>query len=508
MGDFTGELTGELVAGRFHVGQRIGKGGYGEVYLAEQVSMGRRVALKILSMDLADDPRVIERFYREARQTSQLTHTNTVVCYDFGEDRALQVLYLAMEYLNGCSLLDVLGGEGALSPMRTLGIVEQIAASLSEAHERGIIHRDLKPANIMLVSREGNTSFVKVIDFGIAMIFNQAQQEQQADNPRLTRSGMVMGTPHYMAPEQIKHQPLDHRVDVYALGVLTFEMLIGKRPFVGATPIEIMRKHLEAQPPLLHEVSPHLPPSLSALISWAMAKRPGDRPQSVVEFANAFRDALLQGEDNTARVGAEDARSLQHLLQAALASRSGAQGAAGAPRGAAALTAQHEPPEDDDTQQGARDVESGVEPTSQMSFDDVRALMRQQESTEGPTAHMSLAAVEEVMHQQAPTAHMSLADVEEVMRERAAAAAGGVAGADEPGMNSTTDIQAIAISGAHAAPAASVRAHVRDIPPTSQTLPVPVISTTTQPKGSGRVLWALVAAALIGALIALGVAVL
>ncbi len=322
------DLTGELVAGRFHVLQRIGKGGYGEVYAAEQVSMGRKVALKVLSKDLAEDPRVIERFYREARQTCQLTHTNTVVCYDFGEDRDRHLLYLAMEYLDGCTLLDIIEREGAISPIRTLGIIEQVAASLQEAHDRGIIHRDLKPANIMLITREGNNSFVKVIDFGIAVIFNQAQQEQQADHPRLTRSGMVMGTPHYMAPEQIRHQPLDHRVDVYALGVLTFEMLAGRRPFVGQTPIDIMRKHLEARPPLLHTIASGLSPSLSALMNWVMAKAPTDRPQSVIEFANAFRDALLQNEDNTARVSPQDARSLQHFLQAA---HSAATAAASAP---------------------------------------------------------------------------------------------------------------------------------------------------------------------------------
>lgn len=490
------DLSGELVAGRFHVIQRIGKGGYGEVYAAEQVSMGRKVALKVLSKDLADDPRVIERFYREARQTCQLTHTNTVVCYDFGEDRDRHLLYLAMEYLDGCTLLDIIEREGAISPIRTLGIIEQVAASLQEAHDRGIIHRDLKPANIMLITREGNNSFVKVIDFGIAVIFNQSQQEQQADHPRLTRSGMVMGTPHYMAPEQIRHQPLDHRVDVYALGVLTFEMLAGRRPFVGQTPIDIMRKHLEARPPLLHTISSGLSPSLSALMNWVMAKAPADRPQSVVEFANAFRDALLQNEDNTARVSPQDARSLQHFLQSAhsaatasaavnpantnplkpvpvaatpaataAANAKAAKIAKAAAAAAANTSAFPSSPQDNQANQDNQDNQEPELPlaTFKMSAEDIEKAAALEYGTRQAAEAASIEDDLTADHDEPgadATSQMSLGDVEAIMRLQQQ-----MQGAD----SSTTDIGPLVASGPHPTPSSVTNAALPQAIP--QTVP-------------------------------------
>jgi serine/threonine protein kinase len=497
------DLTGALVAGRFHVLRQIGKGGYGEVYAAQQVSMGRPVALKVLWLDLTDDPRVIERFNREANQTSQLTHTNTVVCYDFGEDRERRLIYLAMEYLDGCSLLDALEREGSLSPMRTLNIVEQIAASLQEAHSRGIIHRDLKPANIMLINREGNSSFIKVIDFGISMIFNPAYQEPSEGQARLTRNGMVMGTPFYMAPEQIRHQPLDHRVDVYALGVLAFEMLTGQRPFTGMTPIEIMRKHLEATPPLAHHINPSLPAGLSALLSWAMAKRPEDRPASVTAFATAFSDALLQGQDNTARVGGDQARSLQHLLQAAHASagttKMSPQDVMAAIQASQAQASQAQASQAQASQADDAYPSSG---TARMSPQEVAAALRASQLAWGDTkeaeadaaADAADAADEDVGAE--PTSQMTLADVQALMRQQQRAA------------QQDEDDLTVAPSGAYSAPSLSPAAT-----PTSTSVaraPSPSAQTPMPPaaarRGPSPMTWVLIATACVGALIALLVA--
>lgn len=283
---------GTLVAGRFKLIKPLGQGGGGEVYLAEQLSMGREVALKLLSIKDQKDPRVVERFRREAKQTCQLSHTNTVVCFDFGDDMQKGLLFLVMEYLPGRTLDDVLRAEGPLAPMRVLEIIEQIAGSLDEAHGRGMIHRDLKPSNIILTDRGAEGSKVKVIDFGIAKIFDKKQGVDKRQS--LTAAGLVMGTPQYMAPEQVRQQPLDTKTDVYALGILAFEMLTGKPPFDALHHVEIMRCHLQDDPPLLQDIVPtlDLPMGLNAVLQRALAKKPELRHRSVMGFAAAFAQAL------------------------------------------------------------------------------------------------------------------------------------------------------------------------------------------------------------------------
>lgn len=266
----------------------LGRGGYGAVYEAEQISMGRTVALKVLLSDIANDPQLVERFNLEARQTSRLRHHNTVTIYDFGRDAERELLFLAMEYLEGRDLKALLKDQGRLSLDLTLHILEQVAASLHEAHELGLVHRDLKPANVMLTRRGDDLHHVKVIDFGIAKVTRDEER-------RLTETGVLLGTPYYMAPEQLRTGQIDHRVDIYACAVMAFQMLTGSVPFTGANPIEVLSKHALEAPPSLFDVAPALdvPPAVDACIKRAMAKDPEARPATMRDFIATLRRAVV-----------------------------------------------------------------------------------------------------------------------------------------------------------------------------------------------------------------------
>jgi serine/threonine-protein kinase len=235
---------GRIIAGRFQIVRKLGDGGMGEVFLAEQQPMGRLVALKILRAALADDPQQVERFKREAQAASRLKHPNTIIVHDFGQGQD-GVVFLAMEYLEGRTLAHLLDEEGRLEPRRAVRMMAQICGSLHEAHGHGVVHRDLKPENIFLTERGGQVDFVKVLDFGIAKIRdNQAGGKLET----ITRQGAIFGTPQYMSPEQIKGADLDARSDVYALGVMLYQMLSGALPFKAATAVEMLTKHLAESP--------------------------------------------------------------------------------------------------------------------------------------------------------------------------------------------------------------------------------------------------------------------
>lgn len=285
---------GEVIADRFQILSPLGSGGFGDVYLAEQRSTGREVALKILCRGQTRDAETVERFHREARQTCQLTHSNTVTCFDFGEDRSRSVLFIAMEYLPGEALSARLRREGSLSPMTVLTFLEQIAGSLDEAHRKGMIHRDIKPANIMLVERNPGEEMAKVIDFGIAKIVDDGGQ------PPLTAMNTVLGTPHYMSPEQIQGYPLDARADVYSLGALVFQMLAGRKPYEGAKDLDVLKAHIYDPIPNIFRVGRRvdLPPAAAAVVTKALAKDREQRWPSAAEFAMAFRGALLDAPVN------------------------------------------------------------------------------------------------------------------------------------------------------------------------------------------------------------------
>jgi len=276
-------LLGKVIADRFRLVSVLGEGGMGKVYLAEQ-KMGastRKVAVKTLHNDIASDPQVAARFQRECDTVNQLTHPNTITLYDYGEWEG--ILYLAMEYLQGESVAQNLLRSGPFDPQRTERILAQVCGSLHEAHEAGIVHRDLKPENVLLTVRGGTRDFVKVLDFGIA---KRNEGEDPQVSQKLTRQGMVLGTPPYMSPEQFTGQQLDRRSDLYSLGVMAYEMLTGKLPFEAKTPWEWATKHLTQAPePIeVHDKAGRLLERHKRAIMKALAKNREQRQSSVLEF--------------------------------------------------------------------------------------------------------------------------------------------------------------------------------------------------------------------------------
>ena len=278
-------LQGKVIDERFRLRKMVGKGGYGAVFEAEQLSVGRRCAVKVLLPARADDEKVEKRFRAEARVTSRLTHPNSVVLYDFGVDEAMGYLFLATEYIDGVTLHEVLDGEGPLEVERCLGIVEQIAASLGDAHEMGLVHRDVKPKNIMLVERGSRAEFVKVIDFGIAKALNMTSD--------LTATGTLIGTPQYMSPEQLMGLGLDGRSDQYALAVMIYKMLSGRNPFLAASTMDTAMNHVHQRPMPLRSYSPGLDVGrdFEDVLLQALEKSPEHRFATMEVFVRALENA-------------------------------------------------------------------------------------------------------------------------------------------------------------------------------------------------------------------------
>ncbi|MGF1468907.1 MAG: protein kinase [Sandaracinaceae bacterium] len=278
-------LLGRLLQDRYRILRLIGAGGMGRVYLAEQRlgNATRPVAVKVLQAGQSDAQR--RRFLRETEVVVGLEHPHTIQFYDVGtlDDGRL---FIVMEYVDGRSLRDELA-RGRMPYERVARLLPQIAGSLSEAHERGVVHRDLKPDNILLTTRGGEADYVKVLDFGVAKRWSPA--EVGADGP-VTLEGHLVGTPPYMSPEQLAGGPIDARADVYALGLLLYEMLSGTRPFRATTPLEWAAKHTTARPPPLAswpDVS-DVPEAAARAVMAALAKNPADRPASVRELAARF----------------------------------------------------------------------------------------------------------------------------------------------------------------------------------------------------------------------------
>ncbi|NOZ00391.1 MAG: serine/threonine protein kinase [Deltaproteobacteria bacterium] len=286
-------LLGALMGDRFKVTSRIGTGGMGVVYKARQVGMDRWVAVKVLLKELTHDTKVIKRFKIEALAASRLTHPNTIRIYDFGISQD-DILYIAMEFLDGSSLERVIRNDAPLSARRTLHILKQIASSLSEAHDKGIVHRDLKPDNIFLTSVDGDQDFVKVLDFGVAKL-KEADRKQGT----LTQAGVIFGTPRYMAPEQCRSLAVDHRADLYALGVIGYECLTGDTPFEAENPLSILIKHVQEAPKPFSEARPdvEIPEDVEALVMRCLEKDAEDRFGSAKDIvAEASRiEARLAG---------------------------------------------------------------------------------------------------------------------------------------------------------------------------------------------------------------------
>ena len=270
------DLSGRQL-GNYQLLRRLGRGAMAEVYLAEQISLRRQVAFKVLRSNLATDASYVQRFHREAQAAASLIHANIVQIYEVGCVDGVH--YIAQEYVQGSNLGELLVRRGAPTLKQSLGIMLQTASALHKAAEHGIVHRDIKPENIMLAE-----SFdVKVADFGLARV---ASAE---NSTTLTQAGFTMGTPLYMSPEQVEGKPLDGRSDIYSLGVTCYHMLAGQPPFRGETALSVAVQHLREQPPRLDNHRPDLPPALCRIIHKMLAKDPKERYSDARELARDLR---------------------------------------------------------------------------------------------------------------------------------------------------------------------------------------------------------------------------
>src|SRR2546428_13757212 len=253
----------------------------GQVYLAEHVKMGRRSAIKVMNPSMVHDPDAVARFNREASNASRITHPNVCAIFDFGETPD-GLIYLAMEFIEGEPLTDVIEREGALPLPRATPIFLQTADALQAAHDLGIVHRDLKPDNIMVSSRRSGGAMVEVVDFGIAKAVGGDQAGQ-----KVTKTGLVLGTPEFMSPEQLSGDAVDGRSDLYSLALVLFRMLTGKVPFEATSVQETMIKRLTDEPTKLAEARPDLsfPAGLQPVLDTALARTPLERYQTVAKFA-------------------------------------------------------------------------------------------------------------------------------------------------------------------------------------------------------------------------------
>ncbi len=297
-------LIGQVFAGRFQVTGFLGEGGMGRIYLANEVDASRQVALKLLHPHLGGDAEVIGRFNREMKLAAQVEHPNTVRVYEYGETAGR--LFLSMEFVDGESLAEVIQEAAPFPPERVAFIGRQIAAALGTAHSRGIVHRDLKPDNVM-IEKPGERDIVKVCDFGLARFVGgddsadgDTDEEGKEDEGDFhTAIGIRVGTPHYMSPEYIAHFEADHRADIYALGVLLYEMATGKPPFDGR-PFEVFEAALKQKPKPPSSVVTGIPPWLDRVILKLLEKDPARRPQVAEEVVVMLeRDRTPDGADVT-----------------------------------------------------------------------------------------------------------------------------------------------------------------------------------------------------------------
>jgi serine/threonine-protein kinase len=292
-----GSLTGTLLDGKYRIGDKVGEGGMSWVYQAEEIASGNTVAIKLLPPRLAKDGAAVERLRREADIADRFEHPNVCPILAFGHTDD-NVLYLVMPFLVGETLSDY-ELRTRVVPLRDgVRILAQVCRGLQHAHDLGVIHRDLKPENVMLVRDEGQRSTVDgrpstvdsrplpravVMDFGLAK-----RRRASAEVVKLTQTGIVLGTPEFMSPEQIRGRPLDGRSDIYAVGVLAFELFTGQLPFVGKDAQETMMARLRGLPRRLRELRPDLPARLETVVARALELAPEDRYQSMDDLANAL----------------------------------------------------------------------------------------------------------------------------------------------------------------------------------------------------------------------------
>jgi serine/threonine-protein kinase len=328
----TDSLVGQTLDGRYQVEARIGRGGMGDVYLARHLLLGSKVALKVLAAERAGDDNAARRFVREAQSAFRVDHPHCVRVIDLGSCES--ALYIAMEYLDGRTVADELRADGPVSSGRAARVGSQVADALGHAHGLGLVHRDLKPENIMLVRRGDDPDFVKVLDFGLARIFDERGDlaGTAISLSPLTKDGLVFGTPEYMSPEQASGGQVGPQSDVYALGAVLYHMVTGEVPFSGQTFTEILSRHVRETPvpPRLRAPALAIAPALERLILECLDKRPARRPPgagAVGERLDALADHLPRGptrvapetaasetadmEGSKVRLAAEQARSAE-----------------------------------------------------------------------------------------------------------------------------------------------------------------------------------------------------
>jgi serine/threonine protein kinase len=310
-------LLGAVIDNRYRVIERLGQGGMGSVYLAEHVGIGKRVAVKVLRPHLRTQPELVRRFRREALLVSKLTDAHTITVFDFGTWEGL--IYFVMEYLRGEDLGKLLEREPRLPPARALAIAHQICSSLAEAHAAGLVHRDLKPENVFLLRTAGGDEWVKVLDFGLAKTVREMPEliDARGEPAFQTAHGALLGTPYFMAPEQVRGDPVDGRTDLYALGALIYRMISGDFPHTGRTPLQVLESHLSGIVKPLTESAPgaRLPEGCDALVRKMLARAPDDRPadasevsQQLLRISQRAQQARPEGESEWASATWEGGR--------------------------------------------------------------------------------------------------------------------------------------------------------------------------------------------------------
>jgi len=285
-------LIGVTISDRYRIDKLLGEGGMGAVYQAEHAHMRKRLAIKVLHPEMSRMPEIVARFEREAMAASHIEHPNVATATDFGklEDGSF---FLVLEFIEGQSLRDLIA-KGPLKWKRALHIVRQIASGLSRAHALGIVHRDLKPENVMLVERDGDPDFVKVLDFGIAKVPVGEISPESKGGPVLTQLGMVYGTPEYMAPEQALGQEVDARADLYSVGVMLYEMLAGVRPYEHESKVTLLGMHVTAKIPKVADKAPQVivPPEVDEIVHTLLAKESSKRYASAKELQDAIEGVI------------------------------------------------------------------------------------------------------------------------------------------------------------------------------------------------------------------------
>ena len=301
-------LTGALLDGRYRIIMKVGEGGMSFVYMAADIATQERYAIKVLSSALSQDTNAMARLKREASLGMRLAHPNICHIMRLGETED-GIVYVVMPFVEGEVLSDRTNRLGRLELPQVVAFVRDIAEGLSLAHSLKIVHRDLKPENVMVCKRPDGTEFAVVMDFGLAK-----ERKAEGELQKLTATGIILGTPEFMSPEQLRGRPLDGRTDIYSLGLMTYEMLTGKLPFQGRTQQEMMIARLKSDPTPLRKMRPELdfPESVERVLNKAMQRNPDDRYQTAVEFAEALASAVSGGAAGSP--GAGDSRLLGKLF--------------------------------------------------------------------------------------------------------------------------------------------------------------------------------------------------